>query len=76
MATIIHRPTYYPILSYPNSKIIFFTLKDIDFYPAQMDFALKYDFGGQQFPGMCCSNVSDFSHTIDSQIDNLYKETD
>lgn len=35
---------------------------------------LNHNLGYQWFPGMCCFNVSDSSHTVDGQIGDLYKE--
>lgn len=35
---------------------------------------LKHNFGHQEFPDMCCFNVSYFSHTIDGQINGMHKE--
>lgn len=35
---------------------------------------LRHNLGCQQFPGMYCFDVSDFSHTVDDQISNLNKE--
>lgn len=35
---------------------------------------LKHNLGCQQFSGLCCMNVSDFSHAINGQIDNPHKD--
>lgn len=37
---------------------------------------LKKNWGCKQFPGMCCFHISDFSHAIDNQINELQKEID
>lgn len=34
---------------------------------------LNHNLDGQQYLGMCCFNVSNFSHTINEQINDLYK---
>lgn len=39
-------------------------------------FLFKYNQGCQQFPDICCLNVSGFSNTIHVQINNLHKEID
>lgn len=42
---------------------------------ATMDYLLlEHNLDGRQFTGMCCFNISDFSHTINNQIDGLCKE--
>ena len=33
---------------------------------------LKEHKGCEQFPGMCCFNLFDLSHTIQSQLDNIH----
>ena len=33
---------------------------------------LKEHMGCEQFPGMCCFNLSDFSQTIQIQLDNIH----
>lgn len=37
---------------------------------------LKHNLGYQQLTGVCCLNISDFSHTVYNQIVNLHKERD
>lgn len=37
---------------------------------------LQHNLGCQQFPGMCCFSVSEFSPSVDGQINDLHKEMD
>lgn len=42
---------------------------------AATDFLLlKHHLGCQQFPGMCCFNITDYSNVIQQQIDEMKKE--